>query len=124
MIVHLADSSATEGARRLLAAHHHAVHWMHEIQVDQEYQHELETWMHQQTTIRLHIIATPQRQQVFTVIPTPWVVERSMAWAGHHRLARNAHNCNPESGEALLNLGSVVMLLNQLYQRCSCLITL
>ena len=47
-----------------------------------------------------------------------------MAWAGRHRLARNADNRTPESSEAFLYLGSIAMLLNRLYPRCSFLITL
>jgi hypothetical protein len=47
-----------------------------------------------------------------------------MAWAGRHRLARNADNRTPESSEAFLYLGSIALLLNRLYPRCSFLITL
>jgi len=55
------------------------------------------------------------------------VVERSIAWAGRNRLLRRIiirrNNLNPESSEAFLYLGSIAMLLNRLYPRCSFLIT-
>jgi hypothetical protein len=53
-----------------------------------------------------------------------WVAERSMAWAERHRLARNADNRTPEPSETFLYLGSIAMLLNRLYPRCSFVITL
>jgi hypothetical protein len=80
--------------------------------------------MEKNTAIRLNIIEKPPGQTGFAVIPKRWVVERSMAWARRHRLARNADNRTPETSEAFLYLGSIAMLLNRLYPRCSFLITL
>jgi len=60
----------------------------------------------------------------FAVIPQRRVVERSIAWVGRNRLAKKADNRTPESSEAFLYLGSIAMLLNRLYSRCSFLITL
>jgi len=80
--------------------------------------------MEKNTAIRLNIIEKPPGQTGFAVIPKRWVVERSMAWARRHRLARNADNRTPETSEAFLYLGSIAMLLNRLYPRCSFLIKL
>ena len=74
--------------------------------------------------MRLNVIEKPAGQKGCAVIPKRWVVERSIAWAGRNRLASKEYNRNPESSEALLYLGSIAMLLNQLYPRCSFLITL
>jgi hypothetical protein len=40
------------------------------------------------------------------------------------RIIIRRNNLNPESSEAFLYLGSIAMLLNRLYPRCSFLITL
>jgi len=80
--------------------------------------------MQHNTAIRLNVIEQPPGQTGCAVIPKRWVAERAMAWAGRHRLARNADNRTPESSEAFLYLGSIAMLLNRLYPRCSFLITL
>ncbi len=84
----------------------------------------LNEWLQQNTAIRLNVIEQPPGQTGCAVIPKRWVVERSIAWAGRHRLARKAYNRNPESSEAFLSLGSIAMLLNRLYPRCSFLIKL
>jgi len=56
------------------------------------------------------------------------VGERSMAWAGRNRWERRIiirrNNRTPESSDALLYPGSIAMILNRLYPRCSFLITL
>jgi putative transposase len=115
--VHPADISDTEGAEWRLAAHHHSFPRMHEIRAGEGYKQGLDAWMQQNTAIRLNVIEQPPGQTGCAVIPKRWVVERSMAWAGRHRLARNADTRNPESSEAFLYLGSIAMLLNRLYPR-------
>ncbi len=80
--------------------------------------------MKQNTTIRLNVIEQPPGQTGYTLIPKRWLAERSIAWAGRHRLARKAYNRNPESSEAFLYLGSIAPLLHRLYLRCSFLIAL
>ena len=109
---------STEGAEWLLAAHHHSFPRMREIRVDEGYKKGLDEWLQQNTAIRLNVIEKPPGQTGFAVIPKRWVVERSIAWVGRHRLARKADNRNPESSEAFLYLGSIAMLLNRLYSRC------
>ena len=79
--------------------------------------------MQQNTTIRLNIIEKPPGQTECAVILKRWVVEHSIAWVGRNRLASKDYNRNPESSEAFLYLGSIAMLLNRLYPRCSFLIT-
>jgi len=78
--------------------------------------------LQQNVTIRLNSIEKPPEQTGCAVIPKRWVVKRSIAWAGRHRLERRIiirrHNRNPESSEAFLYLGSIAMLLNRLYPRC------
>ena len=124
VLVHPADISDAEGAEWLLAAHHHAFPRMHEIRVDEGYKQGLDEWLQKNTAIRLNIIEKPPGQTGFAVIPKRLVVERSIAWAGRNRLASKEYNRNPESSEAFLYLGSIAMLLNRLYPRCSFLITL
>ena len=72
--------------------------------------------------MRMNIIEQPPGQTVCAVIPKRWVAERSIAWAGRHRLERRIiirrNNRNPESSEAFLYLGSIAMLLSRLYPRC------
>jgi hypothetical protein len=80
--------------------------------------------MEKNTAMRLNVIEKPAGQTGCAVIPKRWVVERSIAWAGRNRLASKEYNRNPESSEAFLYLGSIAMLLNRLYPRCSFLITL
>ena len=80
--------------------------------------------MQHNTAIRLNVIEQPPGQTGCAVIPKRWVAERSTAWARRNRLARKADNRTPESSEAFLYLGSIAMLLNRLYPRCSFLITL
>ena len=53
VLVHPADISDTEGAAWLLAAHHHAFPRMQEIRVDEGYKQGLDTWLQQNTAIRL-----------------------------------------------------------------------
>jgi putative transposase len=108
----------------LLAAHHHAFPRMHEIRVDEGYKQGLDEWLQKNTAIRLNIIEKPPGQKGCAVIPKRWLAERSIAWAGRNRLASKEYNRNPESSEAFLYLGSIAMLLNRLYPRCSFLITL
>ena len=74
--------------------------------------------------MRLNVIEQPVGHKGFAVIPKRWGVERSMAWAGRNRLARKEGYRNPESSGAFLYPGSIAMLLNRLYPRCSFLITL
>jgi len=74
--------------------------------------------METNTAIRLNVIEKPPGQKGFAVIPKRWVVERSIAWAGRHRLASKDYNRNSESSEAFLYLISIAMLLNRLYPRC------
>jgi transposase, IS4 family len=118
VLVHPADISDTEGAEWLLAAHHQSFPRMQEIRVDEGYKQGLNEWLHQNTTIRRNIIEKPPGQTGCAVIPKRWVAERSIA------LVRKAYNRKPESSEAFLYLGSIAMLLNRLYARCSFLITL
>ena len=85
---------------------------------DEGYKQGLDTWLQQNTAIRLNIIEKPPGQTGFAVIPKRWVVERAIAWAGRNRLASKEYNRNPESSEAFLYLGSITMLLIRLYPRC------
>ena len=82
-----------------------------------------DTWNRDGTFVKI-IIEKPPGQTGCAVIPKRWLVERSIAWAGRHRLARKADNRTPESSEAFLYPGLIAMLLNRLYPRCSFLITL
>ena len=78
--------------------------------------------MQQNTATRLNSIEKPLGHTGCAVIPKRWLAERSIAWAGRHRLLRRIiirrNNRNPESSEAFLYLGSIAMLLNRLYPRC------
>jgi len=80
--------------------------------------------MQKNTMIRLNVIERLHGQNGCAAIPKRWAVKRSIAWAGRHRLTSKEYNRNPESSEAFLYLGSIVMLLNRLYPRFSFLITL
>jgi putative transposase len=124
VLVHPADISDTESAEWLLDAHHQSFPRMQEIRVDEGHKQGVNEWMQQNTTIRLNVIEKPPGQKGFAVIPKRWVVKHPIAWAGRHRLARKESNRNPESSEAFLYLGSIAMLLNWLYPRCSFFITL
>jgi hypothetical protein len=92
VLVHPADSSDTEGAEWLLAAHHHSFPRMREIRVDEGYKKGLDEWLQQNTAIRLNVIEKPPGQTGCAVIPKRWVVERSIAWAGRNRLEVGAAN--------------------------------
>jgi hypothetical protein len=67
--------------------------------------------MQPNTAIRLNVIEQPPGHTGCTVIPKRRVVERSIVWAGRHRLARTADTRTSESSEAFLDRGSRAMLL-------------
>jgi hypothetical protein len=96
VLVHSADISDTEGAEWLLAAHHYSFPRMQEIRVDGGGKKGLDEWL-KNTAIRLNSIEKPPGQKGCAFIPKRWVVERSIAGAGRHRVARKEYNRNPES---------------------------
>lgn len=109
--------SDTEGAEWLLAAHHQCFPCMHEIRVDEGSKSGLSEWMKKHTKLDLNGIEKPIGQKGFAVIPKRWAVERSIAWSGRNRLARQEYNRNQEMSEAFICLGSLAMLLNRLYPK-------
>ncbi len=56
----------------------------------------LDEWL-KNTAIRLNSIEKPPGQKGCAFIPKRWAVERSIAGAGRHRVARKEYNRNPES---------------------------
>jgi len=74
--------------------------------------------MQQNTAVRLSSIEKPPGQTGRAVIPKRWLAERSIAWAGRHRLASKEYKRNQKSSEAFLYLVFIVMLLNRLYPGC------
>lgn len=117
VLVHPANISDTEGAEWLLAEHHTAFPRLEEVRVDEGYKSGLDTWMKENTKLRLNIIEKPVGQKGFAVIPKRWVVERSIAWSGRNRLASREYNRNQEVSEAFIYLGSITLLLNRLYPK-------
>jgi len=121
-------TTEAEGAEWLLGAHHQSFPRMQDIRVDEGHTPGFNEGRRQTTTIRLHVIEKPPGQKGCAVIPKRWVGERSMAWAGRNRWERRIiirrNNRTPESSDALLYPGSIAMILNRLYPRCSFLITL
>ena len=124
VLVHSADISDAEGAKWLLTAHHDCFPRPKEMRVDEGDASRLDTWLQHHTTTSANVIEKPVGQKGGAVIPKRWVVKRSIAWAGRNRLASKEYNRTLESSEAFLYLGSIAMLLNRLYPRCSFLIML
>jgi transposase, IS4 family len=104
-------------AEWLLDAHHDCFPRLKDMRVDEDDPYSLDTWLQQHTTMRVNVIEQPVGQKGCAAILKRWVVERSIEWAGRHRLASKEYNRNPEPSEALLYLGSIAMLLNRLYPR-------
>ncbi|MEA2593743.1 MAG: hypothetical protein QOF01_212 [Thermomicrobiales bacterium] len=84
------------------------------IWADQGYKPHLIEWAKAVGGWVVEIVARPPRQRGFTVLPRPWVVERTFAWLGRNRRLSKDYEALPETHEAWVQLAMIHLMLNRL----------
>jgi putative transposase len=130
VVVHPANVQDREGAKLVLAGRGQRFPRLHHLWTDQGYTGNLLEWIEQdlgwsvevvERSPRRGFIVTPdhQFQQVvlparFEPLPRRWVVERSLAWIGRNRRMSKEYEALPASGEALVYLAMIRLMLKRL----------
>ena len=72
------------------------------------------SWAQRFVATTLHIVRKAPGQVGFAVIPSRWVVERSLAWlTAHRRLARD-YECDPAASEAMVRWAAIGQMARRL----------
>ena len=62
----------------------------------------------------LQIVKRSEGTRGFEVLPKRWIVERSLAWFGRNRRLSKDYEERPESGEAMIYLSSIQLMVRRL----------
>jgi putative transposase len=83
--VHAANLQDRDGARLVLAGTRCRFPRLRRVWADGTYRGALVGWAKREAGVDLEIVAPPQGEKTFQVLPRRWVVERSIAWMGRYR---------------------------------------
>jgi putative transposase len=71
-------------------------------------------WAKAVTGWAIEIVARPQEQRGFAVLPRRWVVERTFAWLGRNRRLSKDYEGLPETHEAWVQVAMIHLMLKRL----------
>jgi putative transposase len=127
-VVHPADISDRDGARRVLASIPERCPRLRHVWVDMGYRGELIEWIKTDLGWSVEVVKRPAKwgrypidvepppMPAFTVLPRRWVVERTFAWlVSSRRLAKDYEEL-PATGEAFIYLAMSRLMVKRLAQ--------
>jgi len=126
-VVHPANVSDRDGARRVLDGIADRVPILRQLWVDAGYQGSAVTWIEETQGLTVTVVRRPRRwvrwpadQEPpplpvgFQVLPRRWVVERTFAWLGRYRRLSKDYEALPETEEAWIHLAMSGLMLARL----------
>jgi putative transposase len=118
-VVHAASLQDRDGAKLVL--HHLARRFRWRLRVvyaDSAYAGALEEWcwwvLRAWRRVRLVVVGRRPGQQGFEVLPKRWIVERTFAWLGKWKRLGKDYELLPETGEALIRVAMIGLMLRRL----------
>ena len=118
-LVHPGSVQDRDGARLLLfglpampSCHRLGLIW-----ADGAYAGELVQWVQQQCGWELRIVSRAPDQKGFCALPRRWVVERTFAWLGRNRRLSKDYEGVVQTGECLIYLAMIRLMLRRLRPR-------
>lgn len=114
VVVHSAAVQDRDGARMLLEGCQDSLPSLKMIWADGGYRGQLVQWAKEKGAWTLEIVAKPDDQKGFKVLPRRWVVERTFAWLGRYwRLAKD-YDLLPQTTEAFIRLAMIHVMIKRL----------
>jgi putative transposase len=110
----LDDGTAAPGVLGRLTAEHRRL--LETVWGDTKYRnHALDAWL-EATAARytVQVVERPPGSVGFVKLPKRWVVERTFAWIGRCRRNSRDYELYPHSGEAMIMVGSIHLMLRRL----------
>lgn len=113
--VHSAHISDSRGARLLMLRMHRVFNNLQCIFVDSGYKKGCVEWT--QAMFRWPMEIIKRIGHGFKVLPKRWVVERTFAWLGFHRIHAKDYHHNPRHAEAAIYATSTRIILRKICKR-------
>ena len=114
MVVHAADIQDRDGAKLVVERLLGRFPRLKLIWADAAYGGELVEWVKTFFGWVLEIVKRPKDQKGFVVLPRRWVVERTLGWLGRYRRLSKDYEERPASGEAIILIAMISLMLNRL----------
>ena len=109
-----ADIQDRAAARTLLPELAGLLPRLQRLWADQNYTGSLGAWVQEQFGWTLEIVRKLPDQAGFVVLPTRWIVERTIAWFGRNRRLSKDYEFWPQTTESLIYLASIHLMLKRL----------
>jgi putative transposase len=113
VVVHAANISDPAGADWVLEEATAKAERLAHISADSTYRGELVEWWRERG-ITIEIVARPEGQTGFAVLPKRWIVEQALAHLGRCRRLSKDYERWEENSEAMVYLASIQLLLRRL----------
>ncbi len=121
VVVHAANIQESEGAKLVLRR---ALGWFPRLRLigaDQGYTAHFVAWAEATTGWIIEIVARPQDQKGFAVLPRRWVAgarwARTFAWLGRSRRLSKDYEALPETSETWIRIAMIHLMLKRLAPR-------
>jgi putative transposase len=76
--------------------------------------YELYAWTAAHADYRIQVIARPENQEGFKVLPQRWVVERTIAWLSRSRRLSKDYEKRTDTSEAMVKISMIHLMLKRL----------
>lgn len=109
------DAAAAPLVLSQLKAHSHPR--LEVVWADNKYHnHQLNKWVEEESpgNWRIEVVRRPKGAKGFVLLPKRWVVERTFGWLGRCRRNSKDYERHTESGETMLRISSVHLMLRRL----------
>jgi len=116
-VVHPADIQDRDGAILVLNQAKNCFSRLRLIWADGGYAGRLIQWVRDLRVVRklrLEIVKRSDDVKGFKVLPHRWVVERTFGWLGRHRRMSKDYEGLPETGETLIYVAMICLMLRRL----------
>jgi putative transposase len=114
VVVHSADIQDRDGAKLVLKAIPKRFPTLKLIWADGGYAGQLIGWLFELGQVVLTIIKRTDNLVGFKLLPRRWVVERTFGWLGRWRRLAKHYERSPASGEAMVQLAMIRLMLRRL----------
>ncbi len=120
VVVHAADIQDRDGAKLVLAHLQGHFSRLRLIWADGGYAGKLVDWVRDLRKVNrllLEVVKRTDDVKGFKLLPHRWVVERTFAWLGRCRRLSKDYEVLPETGEAMIKLAMVHMMVRRLTKK-------
>ena len=123
VVVHAADIQDRDGAKLVRAHLQGHFSRLRLIWADGGYAGKLLEWvrgLRKVNKLRLEIVKRTDDRAGFKLLPHRWVVERTFAWLGRNRRLSKDYEVLPETGEAMIRLAMIHLMVRRITKKLAC----